>query len=475
MKPLDELTFTPAWRIAELIRNQEISTVEMTEHFLARIEELNPKLNAYITVCPEQALASARAAEKAILENEEIGPLHGVPISIKDLNPTRGIRTTRGSLIYKDWIPDEDDMMSERVRLAGAVILGKTNTPEFGARGTTENYLGDACRNPWNTERTAGGSSGGAAAALAAGLCSIATGSDAGGSIRIPGSFCGVYGIRPSQGRVPRLYSGIGGWTPFSQNGPIAHTVRDAAILLQVMAGPDPRDPTCLQGTPPNFEQATFNADVKGMRIAWSPDLGYAPVDPDVRKTCEQSAHLFAQFGANVEEANPPIEGDKALNIFRTMWHADHSAEFGHLLDSSAHLLTDYFRIGLEMGVRVQGRHLAQALRDREWHRAKLDNFFRSYDLLLTPSTAVTAFPIEQFPSIIGERQVDPGWGFSPFTYPFNISGQPAATVPCGFSSQGLPIGFQIVGRRGEETTVLRASAAFESAKPWQNRHPPIS
>jgi Asp-tRNA(Asn)/Glu-tRNA(Gln) amidotransferase A subunit family amidase len=272
----NDLTFTPAWRLSELVRRHAVSPVEITEHFLRRSEALNPHLNAYLTICADQAMAAAQAAENASNEGRDLGPLHGVPIAIKDLNPTKGIRTTRGSLVYKDWIPDEDDPVVERVRRAGAIIIGKTNTPEFGARGTTENRLGPACRNPWDTTRTAGGSSGGAAAALAAGLCPLATGSDAGGSIRIPGSFCGVYGIRPTQGRVPRLYKVPGGWGALSQNGPMSHSVRDAALLLQVIAGPDPRDPTSLHEPPPDFQAAAASADVKGLHIVWSPDLGYA-------------------------------------------------------------------------------------------------------------------------------------------------------------------------------------------------------
>lgn len=475
MTGLDDLTFAPAWQLRDLIRQRKLSPVEITEHYLRRIEGLNPRLNAYLTVCGEEALAAARAAEQAVMAGRDLGVLHGVPIAIKDLNPTKGIRTTRGSLVYKDWVPDEDDMVAERVRRSGAIILGKTNTPEFGARGTTENRLGDACRNPWDPTRTAGGSSGGAAAALAAGLCPLATGSDAGGSIRIPGSFCGVYGIRPTQGRVPRLYSGRGGWGIFSQNGPMSHTVRDAAILLQVLAGPDPRDPTCLQEQPPDFEAAARDGNVRGLRIAWSADLGGVPVDPEVRTATGAAAAVFAELGATVEEADPPIDTEKVLWIFRTIWQSDHAAEFGPLLETHRDLLTDYFRQGLEIAVEWKASRLAQAIREREWHRARLDEFFQQYDLLLTPATAVTAFPIEQFPTEIDGKPVDPAWGYTPFTYPFNVSGQTAAIVPCGFSSQGLPIGLHIVGRRGEETTVLRASAAFEAARPWHQRRPPLS
>ncbi|MFQ5879992.1 MAG: amidase, partial [Dehalococcoidia bacterium] len=408
MARLDDLTFAPAWQLRDLIRRRELSPVEITEHYLRRIEPLNPRLNAYLTVYGDEAVAAARAAEQAVMDGRHLRPLHGVPIAVKDLNPTKGIRTTRGSLVYKDWVPEEDDIVVERVRGAGAVILGKTNTPEFGARGTTENRLGDACRNPWNLERTAGGSSGGAGAALAAGLCPLATGSDAGGSIRIPGSFCGVYGIRPSQGRVPRPYSTPGGWGAFAQNGPMSHTVRDSAILLQVMAGPDARDPTCLQEALPSFEAAALDGGVRGLRMSWSADLGYAAVDPEVRQVAEAAASVLAELGASVEAAAPPIDGDKALDIFNTMWRADQAAEFGPLYETSADLLSHYFLQALEQAVQWKAGKLAQALRDREWHRARLDEFFQRYDLLLTPTMAVTAFPIEEFPKEIDGRPVDP-------------------------------------------------------------------
>src|SRR5712692_141443 len=292
-----DLAFMPTHELRARIASKQVSPVEVTQVYLRRIEARNPQLNTYLTVTADLALKMAREAEQAVLDGKLLGPLHGVPISIKDLEVTKGIRSTIGSLIFKDTVPEMDSIVVERVRQAGAVILGKTNTPEFGLLGTTENRLGDACRNPWNRERTSGGSSGGAGAAVAAGLCSLATGSDGGGSIRIPSSFCGVYGIKPTQGRVPR-YGGLGRPSigQFSQSGPMARSVRDAALLLQVLAGPDPRDASCLPEMPPDF-LAGLDYGVRGLRLGWSADFGYAAVDPHVAQVTAQAAQVFASLG----------------------------------------------------------------------------------------------------------------------------------------------------------------------------------
>ena len=470
----NELAFTPAWQLRERILRKELSPVEVTDYFLRRIDQLDPRLHAFLTVCGDEAVNAAKQAEAALARGQEVGPLHGLPIPIKDLIPTKGIRTTMGSLIYKDSVPDQDDIIVERIRGAGGIILGKSNTPEFGHRGTTENLLGDACRNPWNPECTAGGSSGGAAAALAAGMCPLAPGSDGGGSIRIPGGFCGVFGIKPTQGRVPRLYPSPGRWGMFSQNGPMAHNVRDAILLFQVMAGPDPRDPTCMQEPVPDFEQA-LDGDVSGLRIAWSPDYGYAPVDPEVRTTAEAAAKLFGELGAHVEEANPPIDGESVLETFKTFFWSDYLASYGSLLETDADQLDPVVRQGMEAASQWSTGQVMKALHELEWHRQRMARFFDSYDLLLSPVLAVPAFPIMQFPETIDGKSVDPMWGYTPFTHPINMSWQTAATVPCGFSSKGLPIGLHIIGPRGAEVRVLRASAAFEEARPWAQHRPPVS
>ena len=470
--PDDDLAFTSAADLRQLIKSRQVSAVELTEMFLRRIGALNPRLNAYLTITAEEALESARAADQALLRSETQGALHGIPISIKDLEITKGIRSTIGSLIFKDYIPQQDSIVVERVRKSGAIILGKTNTPEFGFSGTTENRLGDACRNPWNTDRTSGGSSGGAGAAVAAGLSTLATGSDGGGSIRIPASFCGTYGIKPSQGRLPR-HGGVGrpAYNTFSQPGPITRTVRDSALLLQVLAGPDGRDPGCMRVQPPDFV-AALDQDVRGLRVAWSPDLGYAAVDPQVAAATSRGARVFEELGCTVEEVDVGLE-----DPFPTFWDifsiTGYTA-YGHLLDAHSAELTEYARKTIERGRVMTVADYSRAQLDVLHLQARMEAFFERYDLLLTPTTAVTSFPVGKYPGVIGGREVEPFWGYTPFTCVFNMTMQTAASVPCGFSSDGMPIGLHIIGRRGWETTVLRASAAFEQARPWAEMRPPL-
>ena len=364
--------------------------------------------------------------------------------------------------------------MVERVRQAGAIILGKTNTPEFGQSGTTENRLGGPCRNPWNTERTAGGSSGGAAAALASGLCTLATGSDGGGSIRIPASFSGVFGLKPSQGRVPR-YGGYGfpAANHFSQSGPMSRSVADTALLLQVLAGPDNRDPTSLRDATPDFMEQ-LNSGVRGWRIAWSPDLGYAGVDPEVVRVTESAARLFLELGAEVEETDLTIEDP--FPAFFAVFATATFASYGHLLEGNGDDLTEYVRDTFEHAASLTAADLSRALLRVDQLRRQMETFFDEYDLLLTPTMAVPAFPIDQRPAVIGGKEVKiPFWGYLPFTFPINMTGQTASSVPCGFSADGMPIGLHIVGPRGAEARVLQASAAFEEARPWAQNRPPVS
>lgn len=469
----NSLAFKSAYELQRLVKDKAVSPVELTELFLQRIERINPKLNAYLTVASDQAITSARAAESAVLRGEtNLGPLHGVPIAIKDLVATKGIRTTRGSLLFKDFIPEEDEIVVQRILGAGAINLGKTNTPEFGHLGTSENKLGDFCRNPWDVARTSGGSSAGAAAGLVAGLHPLAQGGDGGGSIRIPASMCGAYGIKPTQGRVPKPYKSPGGWAMFSQNGPISHTVRDSAILLQVLAGPDPSDPTSMQEQPPDFV-TPLGRGVHGLKIAWSPDLGGLPVDPDVRRVTQDAALVFERLGAHVLEAGFSLDHEHVMDIFKTVWWSDFAANFGKIVAIRGDETTPTFRAMVEEALTWNVSKLAFALRELEWHRATVAQLFQRVDLLLTPTLATTAFPIDHRPDLIDNVSVDPYWGFTPFTYPFNMSGNPAASIPCGFSPDGLPIGLHIVGALGNEALVLQASAAFETERPWVDKHPP--
>ncbi len=468
-----QLAFASVAEIRRLIADGEVSSVELTELFYRRIEQFNPQLNAYLTLCPDQALAVAQAADDAVRNGDDLGPLHGIPISIKDLEMTKGVKTTLGSAIYRDRVPDIDSIVVERVKAAGAVILGKTNTPEFGQSGTTENLLGDPCRNPWNPDYTPGGSSGGAAAALAAGLCTLATGSDGGGSIRIPSSFSGVTGIKPSQGRVPR-YGGYGGpaVNHFSQSGPMSRTVRDTALLLQVLAGPDARDPNTLTDAPPDYLSA-LEGGVKGWRIAWSADLGYAAVDPEVAAITQAAVQVFQDLGAIVEEAAPAIEDDPFPAFAAVFGVASYTANQG-LYPERRDELTHYVRATFDAAAQLTAADLSRALAYVDRHKRRFADFFDDYDLLLTPAMAVTAFPVGQHPTSIAGRAVEPWWGYLPFTYPINMSGQTAASVPCGFSDAGLPVGLHIVGPTLAEGRVLRAMAAFEEARPWTQHRPAV-
>ncbi len=464
-----ELAFTPAWNLAKMIQRKEVSPVELVDHLLERISHLNPELNAYITICEDGARAAAKEAERRVMKGEDLPPLHGVPVSIKDLLFTKGIRTTGGSLIHKDFIPVEDAVAVERLRNAGAIVLGKTNTPELGQSSTTENRLGEDCRNPWNLERTCGGSSGGAAVAVASGLGPLALGSDAGGSIRVPAAFCGVYGLKPTHGRVP-LYGGFGNMPLFATIGPISRTVRDAALLLSVISGHDPRDPCSLKEESPDF-LAALEGEIGELNIAWSADLGFAKVDPEVKAIALAGATLFESLGCKLEEASPDIE--EPFPIFAPIVLADEYAVSGQLLEGDVDKLVPYVKSTLVAGKQVTGSEYSQALRALERFRLKMALFFERFDLLVTPSTAVVAFPLRQRPREIDGKPVGTLWGPFPFTVAFNLSGQPAASVPCGFSSDGLPVGLQIVARPGEEVTLLRASAAFEEARPWHDKIPP--
>ncbi len=471
----NDLAFAPAWRVRELIASKEVSATEITDLFLNRIEDLNPKLNAYLTVSADEARADAKRVDEAVARGEDLGPLQGVPTSIKDLEFSKGIRSTIGCAVFKDHVPDEDSVVVERIRKAGGIILGKTNTPEFGLSGSTENRLGDPCRNPWHTDRTSGGSSGGAGAAMAAGLCSLASGSDGGGSIRIPSSYCSVFGIKPTQLRVPR-YGSVGRGAPAanltSQSGPMTGNVRDAAIMLQVLAGHDPRDPTSLKDEVPDFV-SRLDDGVEGMKLGWTPDYGYATVDAEVARITEAAAERFQELGATVEEVDIGLE-----NPWRHFWTIFSSTAFnsyGFLLEENIEELTSYGRYSMEHGRSRSAADYAQALMGVHLVQIKLGELLQKYDLLLSPTMPTVAWTIGDRPETIAGQRVDPMFGFLPFTFPINMSGQPASSVPCGFDSDGLPVGLHIIGAKGDEATVLRASAAYEKAYPWADKRPPVS
>jgi len=454
----------------QAIRTKRLSPVEVTEAVLHRIEDLNPRVNAYCTVAAEGARMQAAEAEAAVIRGDHLGPLHGVPVSIKDMTFTRGIRTTGGSRIYEDFIPQEDAIVVERLKAAGAIILGKTNTSEFGWAAVSDNALFGPTRNPWNLELTSGGSSGGAAASIATCMGALAIGGDGGGSIRIPASFCGVFGFMPSYGRVPEG-PGFPAWETLSRTGPITRTVADAALAMEVIAGRDDRDRMSL--TDAGFHcVAGLDGDIKKLRIAWSRDLGYATVDPRVVRVVEAAVRVFDRLSSGVEEvadlpANPETAFSKVVGVNLAAFLEDKLAEWRDRIDpglvkfAGAHsdiTATEYLRARQEM--------------NRYWDGIR--PLFEEYDLLLTPTVAVSPFEVGKY----GVREVD-GRKTSPlnwmaFTYPFNITGQPAASVPCGWTDDGLPVGLQIVGRRFDDVTVLRAAFAFEQASPWADRYPAI-
>lgn len=465
-----QLAFVSASEMADLIRAKKLSPVELVDGFLEQIHNLNPKLNAYLTVAETDARAAARAAEELLLRGAELPPLHGIPVAVKDLDYTKGIRTTGGSLVYRDFVSDEDAVIVERLKRAGAILLGKTNTPEFGSYGEVWNRLGDDCRNPWDLERTSGASSGGSAAAVAAGLAPLATGTDGAGSIRTPAAFCGVYGMKPMFGLVP-LYGGFLGLPAHASAGPITRTVRDAALMLSVIAGHDGRDPNSQRQEPADFLRA-LQSPVGRLRIAWSPDIGFAKVDPEVRSLTQSAARVFESLGCVVEEVIPPI-GEDFHRIAEPVRNADKYAAFGHLLETRPDDLMPYIKSVFERGRKVTGSEYSRSLRGIERLRARMADFFERYDLLLTPTNPVAAFPIRQPPQKIDGEEVPLNASTTLLTMPWNLTGQPAASVPCGFSGEGLPVGLQIIGRLGEDTTVLKASAAFEQARPWANIIPP--
>jgi len=461
---MEDLAFKPVHDLARLTRTRQVSPRDLVSLFLERIDRLNPALNAYLTVNGEEAGRVAAEAETAAMRTDRLPALFGIPVAVKDLEFTRGLRSTGGSLAYRDYVPDEDSVVVERLRKAGAIVLGKTNTPEFGSYGQTWNRLGDDCRTPWDPARTSGGSSGGSAAAVAAGLAPIATGTDGAGSIRAPAAFCGVYGFKPSFGRIP-MHNGFLGLPLHTCPGPLTRSVRDAALMLSALCGHDPRDPNSARQTPPDFLGA-LSRPARGLRVAWSPNLGFAHVDAETGSLAEAAAKTLETLGCRLEAENPPVE----IDLFETadpVRNADKYAAWGHLLRNRADDLTSYVRSVLERGSRVTGEEYSNSLRELERLNARMADFFERYDLLATPTTSVPAYPVRQPPETIDGFEVPHYASTTLLTILWNLTGQPAASLPCGFTQNGLPVGLQIIGRRGDDLAVLRASLAFEEARPW--------
>jgi aspartyl-tRNA(Asn)/glutamyl-tRNA(Gln) amidotransferase subunit A len=465
-----DLHWQPATTLARLIRTKKVSPVEVLTSILDRIDKLNPRLNAFVTLTAEQARREARAAERALTRRSaKLGPLHGVPFSVKDLVITKGVRTTFGTPIYRDNVPAEDAPIVARLKAAGGIMLGKTNTPTMGWIGATHNPLFGVTRNPWNLERTPGGSSGGASAAAAAGLGPLHVGTDGGGSIRIPASCAGIYGFKASYGRIP-IYPVSGAWS-LSHVGPMTRTVADAALMLNVCAGPDERDQYSLPAERVDYVRA-LSGSLKGWRVAWTDDLGFADcVDPEVSAVCARAARAFRDLGCRVEEVQPGWPSPK--EAWYEVFCGGIAARLAPYLDRRGEIDAGLVRI-IETTLRNGPTKYVQAWFDRLawWQHPRA--FFEKYDLLLTPTIACPPFPIGlDNPTEIAGRPVA-AYAWIPFTYPFNMTGQPAASVPAGFTASGLPVGLQIVGRRFADAAVLKASAAFERLRPWAQHTPKI-
>ena len=461
----DELAALSAVELAAGYRARHFSPVEVIDAVLARIERVNGRLNAFCQVTADAARREAKLAESAIVRGERLPPLHGIPVSVKDMVITRGVRTTFGSAIYADHVPTEDAPMVESLKRAGAIVTGKTTTPEFGYKGATHGPLLGVSRNPWQLDRTPGGSSGGAAAAAAAGCGPLHTGGDGGGSIRIPASFCGVYGLKPSYGLVPAYPASAVG--TLAHLGPITRTVRDAALMLQAMARPDHRDPTGLPGPFPDYV-AACDTGVKGLRVAWSPTLGYARVDPEVAALTAAAARRFADLGCQVEEVDRVCEDP--YPCWYVLFNVGLAARLLPSLPRWRDRMSPSLVPLLEDARRFSGTDVVQASMDRAAFTEAMRTFFLGHDLLLTPTLTVPAFAAEA-DAPEGAASIL-SWGA--FTYPFNLTMQPAATVPCGVTARGLPVGLQIVGRRLADPMVLAASAAYEAREPWRDRRPPL-
>lgn len=413
----------------------------------------------------DDARAAARRAEAAVQRGEELGPLHGVPVGVKDQMNVTGARVTFGTHLLADYVATEDAPVVTGLRRAGAIVVGMTTMPEFGWQGISWSPLYGMTRNPWNLERSTAGSSAGSGAAVAAGMVPIAVGSDGAGSIRMPASFCGVVGLKPTYGRIAMYPVSVSELV--THYGPMSRTVRDTAAMLQAMAGPDPRDPYCLPASDEDY-LASCEGGVAGLRIAFSPDLGYATVNPEVARVVADSAKRFEELGATVVEATPGFEDP--------IWAADQYLWAGAANRAHPRLaeMRDKMDPGFVQAVEMMAqRTLFDSARARLIRNNLADTmgrFFQQYDLLVTPTMADTAFGLDR-----SLPQYGPTLAWSPFTYPFNLTGEPAISVPCGWSTDGLPIGLQIVGPRFAEGRVLRAAAAFEAAQPWADRRPPVS
>lgn len=472
----NDLAYTPAAELAAMIGFRRVSATEVMQATLARAEKANTALNCFITICADQALRDAAAADAAVAEGGSLGPLHGVPFHVKDLVNTRDVRTTFASYMYEHNVPKEDSVSVARLKQAGAILMGKTTTPEFGHMPYTEAPLFGRTRNAWAADRTSGGSSGGAAVALAAGVCAIGIGTDAGGSTRIPAAANGVVGFKQSAGVVPHDMSPEV-FANFSSINPMARTVTDTALMLEAMAGQHPSDPYSYGAPSTGFIAAAKpEGSLKGLRIAWRPLLANTVIDSQVLDLCERAAMALGELGATVE----PMDDD--LEPVEPIWFAYASAlwnaRFRDALPQWGNRLSPTLVRQMELGKDTTGEAVGRALLARTQLFRKVQSWFDRFDVIVTPTLARTAIPIEErlFEPIEIEGQkadiVRKAW--YPYTHPFNLTGHPAMTLPCGFHSDGLPVAIQLVGRRSEDARLFKVAALFEQARPWSGRRPQI-
>ena len=468
----DELCFLPATELARRIRRKALSARELMQASLMQIERLNPKLNAIVSLYAEQALAQALAADEKQARGEALPALHGLPVAHKDLFLTRGMRTTFGSPIFKDFVPEQNLLMVDRLQAAGAISVGKTNTPEFGAGSQTFNAVFGKTLNPYDTSKTCGGSSGGSAVALAAGMVPLCDGSDMGGSLRCPANFCNIVGMRTSPGRVP-VWPAKSGWSTLGVEGPMARTVADCALMLSVIAGPDARSPIAIAEPALGFA-GTLERDFKGVRVAWSPDLGGLPVDAQVSGVLASQRPTFAALGCAIEEATPDFTD--ANEIFHTLRAWQFELSYGELLDRHRDLLKDTVIWNIEAGRKLDGPRIGAAELKRTALFSRMHDFMQKYEFLILPVNQVSPFDVDRpYITEINGQKMDTYIDWMKSCYFITVTGHPAISVPCGFTAEGLPVGVQIVGRHQDDWGVLQLAYAFEQATQLWQRRPAIA
>ncbi|MEA2786662.1 MAG: amidase [Candidatus Eremiobacteraeota bacterium] len=459
-----------ATELLRLIRSKEVSAREVTAAHLARIERLNPYLNAIVTLDADGALAAAQRADEAHARGDALGLLHGLPVAHKDLFLTRGMRTTFGSPIFAEFIPEQDSLVVERQRRAGAITLGKTNTPEFGAGSQTFNAVFGATRNPYDPSKTCGGSSGGAAVALATGMVALADGSDLGGSLRNPANFCNVVGLRPSIGRVPQWPS-QDAWGTLAVAGPMARTVEDVALYLRALAGADARDPISFAGDADRFG-ASLERDFAGTRVAWTADLGGLPVEPAVTAVLESRRGVLTDLGCDVEETAPDLSD--ADEVFQTLRAVAFVNGFDALLDQHPTAFKESIVWNVQLGRALTGTQIGVATLKRSQIFARMREFMETYEFLIAPVNQVTPFSIErEYPTEINGVRMSNYLDWMRSCSAITVTGHPAISVPCGFTPDGLPVGIQIVGRYRDELGLLQFAHAFERRTRTGERRPP--